>query len=212
MMRETTVLHLENLDADFYDTAQDTMLMVVRRGREATSTDPYFLTIGDSVCLSPHYCELKTLLRGATTVNALGLSVKTGDVVWNQHKASLSDLSGVPIIYSNNIENGALVWKPGGLGGEKKQYIQGFGRPAAIGPAVVIGRGYGNKFTFMHCEVPTGTAFYGENHVNVVTGPAKALRRFKKSLQDPRTAEFLHMFVGNGALSKSEIESLLPVF
>ena len=80
------------------------------------------------------------------------------------------------------------------------------------GPAVLIGRGYGNKFIFAHAMAPAGMNFYGENHINVVTGPAPALERLKKSLEDPRTAEFLRMFVGNGALSKSEIEGLLPVF
>jgi hypothetical protein len=60
--------------------------------------------------------------------------------------------------------------------------------------------------------VPAGMEFYGENHVNVVTGPAAAIERIAASLDDSRTTEFIEQFVGNGALSKTELECVLPVW
>jgi len=32
------------------------------------------------------------------------------------------------------------------------------------------------------------------------------------SFADPRTSRFLAMFIGNSALSKTELESVLPIF
>lgn len=33
-----------------------------------------------------------------------------------------------------------------------------------------------------------------------------------KSFKDPRTLEFLKYFLGNGAMSKSEIEHIMPIY
>lgn len=77
-------------------------------------------------------------------------------------------------------------------------------------------RGYGNAFRLSYALVPETLTFYGENHINVITATTAEARaafpRIVASLADPRTADFLRMFVGNGALSKTELESVLPIF
>ena len=40
----------------------------------------------------------------------------------------------------------------------------------------------------------------------------KNLDVVKKSFEDERTMKFIEMFVGNGAMSKTEIECVLPIF
>jgi hypothetical protein len=60
--------------------------------------------------------------------------------------------------------------------------------------------------------VPAGMRFYGENHVNVITGPTAGIERIAASLADARSTEFIRWFVGNGALSKTELESVLPIW
>jgi len=212
MSKNTTILHVENMDGGFYDTAQDTMLLVVKNLLPTTTPPPYFLLQRGFSYITPHASVLQTMLSGSTTIADLGLAVKTGDVVWNQHKGSLSNTEGVVVVYSSNIVDNRLVLDNFKAGGEKKQRIAGFARPACVGPALCINRGYGNKFTLNFVRIPDGMAFYGENHINVVTGAVEGLNRLEKSLRDPRTAEFIRLFVGNGALSKTELESLLPVF
>jgi translation initiation factor 2 beta subunit (eIF-2beta)/eIF-5 len=206
----TTVLCIESLDAKFYDTAQDTMLLLLKNTPPTGDAKPYVLDFAGSIYLNKYYKELSELTGTATTVSALGLSVKTGEVVWNEHKSALHATNGTLVIYQSNLDDGRLVLD--NLKGEKKQRIVGLERDPVVGPALCIGRGYGNTFKLIYGIVPAGTAFYGENHVNVVTGPAAALERLQRSLTDPRTADFIRMFVGNGALSKSEIAYLLPVF
>ena len=218
-IRETcTILHVENLDGGFYDTVQDTMLLVLKKGEAGGA---YFLERGGNLYISPHATQLRGLLSESSTLATLGFKVKTGEVVWNQEKASLTtDGDGgdgaYPVIYSNNIVGGEVRLLDE-MGGEKKQFIKGDAwKKPAKGPALLVTRGYGNKYHFNYAFVPEGFEFYGENHVNVImprTQEAMAhIDRIKKSLEDPRTAEFIRMFVGNGALSKTELESVFPVF
>ena len=54
------------------------------------------------------------------------------------------------------------------------------------------------------------TEFYGENHINVITGGN--IQKISESLANSKTSEFIKYFIGNGALSKSEIENILPIF
>jgi hypothetical protein len=99
------------------------------------------------------------------------------------------------------------------LGHNKKQYIQGFERPITKGPAIVVSRGYGNSYRFSFALVEK-IEFYGENHVNVIypVDPKVSITQIKKSFEDSRTSQFIQYFVGNGALSKSELENVLPIF
>lgn len=211
METNTTILHVENMDGGFYETAQDTMLLVVQNTPPPPSSPPpYFVIHGGASNISPKAADLCRLLRGASTLADLGLSVKTGEVVWNQHKEKLHERTGTLVIYSSNVVKNKLVLD--NLKGGKKQYIQGFHRPPCMGPALCVNRGYGNKFTLSYVRVPEGTTFYGENHMNVVTGPVAALNRLERSLEDPRTSQFIRDFVGNGALSKTELETVLPIF
>lgn len=208
----TTILHCETLaDAAFFDTQQQTCLFICQRRPPPSGPAPYIFR---NSYITPSAAALTTLCASATTITALGCAVKTGDVVWNQHREKLFATqgdAGVLVLYANNIKDGQLQIGDPGKG--KGQYIRGFGRPAVEGPALLIARGYGNTtYALNFARVPAGMSFYGENHVNVVTGPAAALEQIATSLVDPRTAEFITMFVGNGALSKSEIAGVLPVW
>ncbi len=217
----TTVLHLETLkDIPWTDTAQDTMLLVLRLIKDTSATHAFFYKPSEDGqhYLSPHWKELKKLTVGTTTISAAGGSVKTGTVVWNQHKDKLTDDSTqpdtYPLLYSSNIgKNHNLVLNNiKDKKGEKKQYIKGFHKEPSSGPALLINRGYGNvyKFDYTYIDLP---AYYAENHVNVIHMPtAAAYEKLEESLEDERTADFIRYFVGNGGLSKTELETVLPLY
>ena len=212
--------------AGFYDTTQETMLLVLQKKK---TTDNFILKVPNgSVYLTPKYMELRTLLKETTNLESLGLSVKTGSVVWNQVKDQLVD-HGIVLIYANNIRDGVL--EIGRIKGtEKKQYIkENFVKKhyedkedlcvaPLTGPSILVNRGYGNSgsnyaFNFVKVDMEK---YYAENHVNVIYAKTKnaekMLDRVVKSFQDPRTAQFIEWFVGNGALSAKELEQVLPVF
>ncbi len=213
--KHCTIRHVEELDVNYYQTSQDTMLLILENRPDPRKA--FLFERGGSLTLSPHAEKLKALTAGATSLKELGLSVKTGDVVWNQEKEKLVDAEkgGVVLIYSTNIVNGELV-----LGNirsaEKKQYIKGFRREARHGPAILVNRGYGNTYSFNFVRLEPGVEFFAENHVNMIlpTTPAAeaSLTTVMKSFVDPRTSEFIQCYFGNGAISKTELESVLPIW
>lgn len=221
IVKNTTILHLENLDGGFHDTEQDTMLMIVRNAAPPQNS-PFVFTLHNTLYLSPNYKELADLTKTSATLKTLGFAVKTGDVVWNQHKDDLHDTEGTIVIYMSNIVNNTIVLnnfvKRGKKPIEKKQRIKSFKRPALKGPALLVARGYGNsEYKLSYALVPESLGeFYGENHVNVITATTEEAKnnfqRILTSLADERTSRFLKMFIGNNALSKTELESILPIF
>lgn len=210
LFENTTVLAVKPLDCKYLDTAQDTFALVLRKGKR---NDNFFVKRNGNVYLTPYYKELQTLLASSKTLSELGFEVKTGDVVWNQEKDKLAD-DGTLLLYSGNFSKGSIVL--GGLKEPKKQYIQGFKRTPLSGKTILINRGYGNaqyKITAVLADYPS---YHAENHVNVIRPQTpEALASIQKvlaSLQNEKTNQFIKYFVGNGALSKTEIEKCLPIW
>ena len=225
---DNTTVHAATLltKAGFHDTTQETMLLVLQNKK---TNDNFILTTPNgNLYVTPKYAELRTLLKGTTNLENLGLAVKTGSVVWNQVKDQLVD-DGVVLIYANNIHNGQL--DIGRVDGEtKKQYIkENFVKKQyddkddlcvapSSGPVILVNRGYGNSgsnyaFNFVKIDMEK---YYVEKHVNVIYAKNKVAEKMLdsvvKSFQDPRTAQFIEWFVGNGALSAKELEQVLPIF
>lgn len=212
----TTILHCENMkDNNYYDTNQDTMILIIQK---SISVDkPYFINMNNSYYISPNYNEINELLQNTTTLNNLNFNVKTGEVVWNQHKDKLTDDNdnSTLVIYTTNLVDNELVLN--NLTGEKKQYISGFNGTPIKAPAFLVSRGYGNKYKFNYVFIDDEElSFYGENHINVIyplNDDAKQhINTIKKSLDNPKTLDFINMFIGNGAISKTELLYLFPIF
>jgi hypothetical protein len=151
----------------------------------------------------------------------------------------LVDSDGVLIIYDTNIVDGKLVignlQEKGEKGQGKNQYVKGFNnkereeyissdgtvkshlvkKTPITGPTILVTRGHGNAYRFNYVLVKD-KEFYAENHVNmIVAKTAEAKQRVEavyKALGDPRTARFVEQFVGNGAISATELETVIPIF
>jgi hypothetical protein len=212
----TTILHCENMkDNNYYDTKQDTMILIIKKC--VSNEKSYFMNINNSYYISPNYRDINDLLMNTTTLNRLGFNVKTGEVVWNQHKERLTNNSNnsTLVIYTSNIVNNELVLN--NLSGEKKQYISDIGKKPIKGPAFLVSRGYGNKYKFNYIFIDDDKlSFYGENHINVIypmnEDSKRHINTIKKSFENPKTINFINKFIGNGAISKSELENIFPIF
>lgn len=207
LYEHTTICHLENMKKPgFYETTQDTMLLILQLRQGPRNNFFHY----KQLYLSPYANELKELVHGTTTLEELGLGVKTGNVVWNQHKEALSD-EGTLLVYSSNIQDGSLVFPP--LKSPKKQYIH-LDKPVLQGPNLLVERGYGNGYIFHYTLI--NEPCYAENHVNVIYPKSpesiSKLEKVVTSFKDPRTSQFLRYFIGNGSLSATELESLFPIF
>jgi len=212
IIEHTTIHCLEVLNKPgFFETGQETMLMVLQNNKQHDNF--VFRAPNGLAYLSPYYKELDALIKDRKTLKELGFGVKTGNVVWNQVKENLSDEPGKLLVYSSNLVGGELV--VGLKGGERKQYVKDLKKPTITGPVILVDRGYGNTFKF-NAVLVTEKDFYAENHVNVIYplsgGSAETLERVMASFSDPRTAEFVKLFVGNGTLSSSDIATNLPIY
>jgi hypothetical protein len=211
LFENTTILAVESLAGSYLETEQSTVALVVQRGKK---NDDYFVKRNGCCYISPFYKELAEMLKNTYTLDELGYDVKTGEVVWNQHKDKLVDTGGALLIYSSNFTRGTITL--GGLKTPKKQYIAGFTRPPLSGKCVLINRGYGNTSYTLTCTLADYPSYFAENHVNVVRPRTSAatsnIESVMKSLRSDKTAQFIRMFVGNGALSKTEIHHCVPIW
>ena len=202
LYEHTTLLHVETLiKPGFKDTTQKTCLLVLKQGKE--NHHFWFHRY-----LSPQAKELTELVRNTTTLEQLGFGVKTGNVVWNQHKSNLSD-EGTLLIYASNITGSTLTLHE--VAGPKKQYVTGLSKPTLQGKFILVSRGYGNSSEFHVVEVYF-PSFYAENHINVIYSKGGTdFDRVLRSLKGPLGKRFLQLFIGNGAMSSTELETIFPI-
>jgi hypothetical protein len=210
--KNTTICHLENLNKPgFYETGQETMLIILQKKK--VNNDYIFKSKTGNIYISPFYKELYDITKDTTRLCDLDLGVKTGNIVWNQIKENLSE-EGTLLIYSSNINNSEL--KLNNLGGKiKKQYVKDITKPKLNGPVILVERGYGNSYSFNSVLVNLKD-FYAENHINVIypktADAVKNLERVVKSFQDEKSRNFIKWFIGNGSISATDLETLIPIF
>jgi adenine-specific DNA-methyltransferase len=213
ILRTCRILDIIVFDqADFIDTEQETFGIFLQKGG-STLESPFVIRMGDSVIFTENAERLRSLLEGSTTLKSLGYSVKTGSVVWNQHKDKMTDDKTKPLlIYNSNVGADHTFVLKTFSNPEKKPYIN---LPnGQTDPVIVVNRGNGNTaYSLTYAFIDGRQPYFVENHLNVIHKPTGAdYPRILRSLQDPRTTEFLKLFIGNGGLSKTELENFLPIY
>jgi adenine-specific DNA-methyltransferase len=226
-----TVAFVKELDVMYYETCQDTMLIIIQK--KVDTSDKYLFRRNGSIYITPNYKELQELVKDTLTLSDLGFTVKTGDVVWNQEGKIRRNNKGeerpgtdrltddaegsVRVFYDSNINNGQLNLEHNNKQNiEKKSFIKNFPRPPVQTQAILVSRGYGNAAYRLDCVHVKMDKFYAENHVNVITANTDTAKTkyamVLKSLNDERTKKFIRCFLGTNALSKTELEKILPIF
>lgn len=199
LIRSTcSIVHMGEMRGGFIGTQQTVEVFVCRKTPGSSSY--IFRDV-----FSPDWETLEKLSANKTTLHALGARVQTGPIVWNQHKDRLRDTPGVYLVYASNIGDDHTLCPQT----TKPQYIRSIpGKSPFTGPFIVVARGYGNAYVFKWALVPTGQVVYCENHVNVIF-PGPHMDTVIQSLQ--HAPEFIRCYSGNGALSKTELEKVLPI-
>jgi adenine-specific DNA-methyltransferase len=213
ILRTCRILDIMVFDqAEFIDTDQETFGMFLQKGNGSLDS-PFVIRMSDNLVMTENAERLRALLAGSTTLKALGYSVKTGQVVWNENKDKLTDDNTKPLlIYNSNVAADHTIVLKTFSNPEKKAFIN---LPnAKTEPAIVVNRGNGNTaYSLTYAFIDGSQPYFTENHLNVIqkdTNPDYP--RILRSLQDPRTTEFLKLFIGNGGLSKTELENFLPIY
>jgi hypothetical protein len=210
--------------ADFLETQQSTFALIIRRLTEVptVSLGPcrHSIKLGQNYVFCENADTINTLFQGSTTLERLGLRVKTGTVVWNQHKPILThDNTKCLLVYNSNVSNDNTLQICEFGNDEKKQYIHMDGSRDRI---LVVNRGNGNsayKLSYMQIGGQGQPEYLVENHLNMIISDTligdaltAVYDRVINSFKDARTAEFIKLFLGNNGLSKTELETIFPIY
>ena len=92
---------------------------------------------------------------------------------------------------------------------EKKQYINQAGSTESV---IVVNRGNGNSaYQLSYAFIDGRTQYLVENHLNIVECGAYA-PQIMASLANEKTKQFVSAFLGNNGLSKTELETIFPIY
>ncbi|MCK4574405.1 MAG: N-6 DNA methylase, partial [candidate division Zixibacteria bacterium] len=189
--RHANIEYLSVLDSPMlFDRAHQTvMIMVLKKG---PNRGDYIFARDSLRIFATDPKKLKRAFAGKSTLNEHGFVVRTGKIVWNQHRDKLttSPRGAVPLIWSHNLNGNSLTL--GNLPG-KPQYIRH--DRFDTGPAIVVNRVTGLAHT-LHLKavlIKRATPFLGENHVNVIYPPKGTpiglLQKIANQISDPSTVE-----------------------
>jgi hypothetical protein len=204
-------------DNKFIDTEQGTFGIILKRNSDTSChvVDCEFsMKISDNFVFTHDSLQLRAIFEGATTIAKMGLKVRTGSVVWNEHKSILTCAdTSTKLIYNSNITKQNTIEMKQFKNTEKFQYINMDGRHQ---PILVVNRGNGNsKYKLTYAFIESGP-YLIENHLNEIydpTGNGKELyEKIINSFKNPKTQLFIDMYLGNNGLSKTELETIFPIY
>lgn len=215
------IVKIMNFDNDFIDTEQSTMGIILHKKNMNYQSSPceYSIKLNDGFIFTTNIQLMRDLFDGSTTLQKMGLSVKTGTIVWNEKKPLLiSDSSKTLLLYNSNITKDNTIKLMEFKNNEKKQYINIEG---SIEPIIAVNRGNGNaSYKLNYALVNIDEPFLCENHLNIIY--CKSIKdkdellllynKIIKSFMDPRSQSFINIFCGNNALSKTELETIFPIY
>jgi hypothetical protein len=81
---------------------------------------------------------------------------------------------------------------------------------------LVVNRGNGNsKYKLAYAFIESGP-YLIENHLNEIYDPtgtnSKMYEKIINSFKNPKTQLFIDMYLGNNGLSKTELETIFPIY
>ena len=218
-----TILKIEDYGAmnDFIDTEQSTLGLIIQKNVVSNKIPcecNYSMLLNDNYIFTWRTKELREIFENSTTLEKMGLRVRTGQIVWNQVKPELTDdKNDTILIYNTNISKNNKLDIKKFKNDEKKQYINRSGR---IDPVLVVNRGNGNSAYKLNYAIIDKGPFLIENHLNEIYCPEKRSReellllfeKVMKSFKNPKTKKFIEIFLGNNGLSKTELETIFPIY
>lgn len=205
----------------FEDALQMTMIFQIKKRVKNEKSDKKFIVdFNKSFIFSEDYTNINNFLNDKKFIVDMGCIVKTGSIVWNQFRDKYPDhftndsktnnKDNIPLIYPRNLKDGKLTLQ---IDDKKPQYIKNtINIQPMNGPIIAINRIIGiNNITFNPVLIEKGSYFF-ENHINTISGKLEDLKKIVNSLNSSQTVDFIKKIIGNTQLSKSELETMIPIF
>jgi hypothetical protein len=211
-------------DAGFLDTQQKICGLILRRRRVEpvpliAKICSYSLKINNTIIFTNDNMSLQHIFNGSKTITQIGCKVKTGNIVWNEKKELLTgDETATLLLYNSNISKTNTIEMNNFKNDEKKQYINMTGKREIV---IVVNRGNGNAaYKLTYAIVDMEMDYLVENHLNIIYYDGNIDNHAKRaiyskiieSFQNEKTQLFIKMFLGNNVLSKTELETIFPIY
>jgi len=200
---------------DFKDALQSTMIFKIKKlDDNIKPTFNYIIKFSNTIVFTPKYKDINKLIKHKKYISDYECIVKTGNIVWNQHKSKLKNKKKnkdyIPLIYPRNLVDGTIEYKNSV---NKKQYIK-IDKEPMNGPFIIINRIIGIRdISLKPVLIENSTEqYFFENHINVITGGVENLKIIYNSLIKPETVDFIKNVIGNTQLSKNELMYMVPIF
>ena len=210
----------------YLDTQQQTIMFIIQNTSSImnsnTNTNDDFVLLKNNYTIfntKENIIKLKALYEGSeNTLDSLGFNVNIGNVVWNECKDILTDdETQTRLIYNSDIVKQELSLK-NYKNVQKKNYINKEGNN---NPLLVLNRGYGKgHYKLDYCLINIEKKYLIENHLICIkhtteTNKDKLLELYHKiikSFNNPKTQEFITIYVGNAAINTMELKNILPIY
>ena len=209
-------LHIIDGADNFHFASQKVMLIILKKTNSKKSSKYIFKKNGITI-----FTEDKNFLnksyKNTISLKDIGYTVKTGNIIWNEHKEKLTNdkNNSTLLIWASNINNGKIII---GYTKGKPQYIKNISNDLIIkSRVVVVNRITGSsKDINIKAAIVNEKEFVCENHVNVIYMSKNAncnysLEDIFKALQDKTNIKVMRLISGNTQISKTELERLLPI-
>lgn len=209
-------LHIIDGADNFHLANQKVMLIILKKTNSKKSSKYIFKKNGITI-----FTEDKNFLnksyKNTVSLKDIGYTVKTGNIIWNEHKEKLTNdkNNSTLLILASNINNGKIII---GYTKGKPQYIKNISNDLIIkSRVVVVNRITGSsKDINIKAAIVNEKEFVCENHVNVIYMSKNAncnysLEDIFKALQDKTNIKVMRLISGNTQISKTELERLLPI-
>jgi tRNA1(Val) A37 N6-methylase TrmN6 len=211
------ILNIRILNSnDFEDALQQTMIFVLEKLNVGEKNDGKFIIkLGNTIIFNESYEKYNEEIKNKKFIKDYKCKVKTGSIVWNQHKDSLTNekKDNIMLVYPRNLNSKKNKLDPSDHD-KKMQYINSkkYTKHAITGPIIAINRIIGIKdITLNPVLIDDDDKYYFENHINTIEGDIKDLQLIYNSLKKPETIDFIKNIIGNTQLSKTELETMVPV-
>ena len=209
-------LHIIDGADNFHSANQKVMLIILKKTNSKKSSKYIFEKNGITI-----FTEDKKFLSDAykntVSLKEIGFGVKTGSIVWNEHKEKLTNdkNNSTLLIWASNINNGKIRI-PNTK--NKPQYIKNIPSNLIMKSRVVVV----NRITGSSKDINIKSAivdekeFVCENHVNMIYPLKNANQNYSleyilNSLRDEKNIKVMRLISGNTQVSKTELERLLPI-
>lgn len=218
IIKNSSLEYLHIIDgADNFHLANQKVMLIILKKTNSKKSSKYIFKKNRITIFTEDKKFLNKAYKNTVSLKDIGYTVKTGNIIWNEHKEKLTNdkNNSTLLIWASNINNGKIII---GYTKGKPQYIKNISNDLIIkSRVVVVNRITGSsKDINIKAAIVNEKEFVCENHVNVIymfknANQNYSLEDILKALQDKTNIKVMRLISGNTQISKTELERLLPI-